>query len=280
MSDNKNIITNIINGALHRAKKTFNNPYKKANLSWLDIKLLKHKPNGKLQNHILLGQKTFFINSAEYLHALDEIFIQEVYLQILPKNAFIIDCGSHIGISVIYLSSICNDASIIAFEPDKNNFALLQRNIKSHNLNNVILKNEAVWKEDEYLNFSTDSNMGSKLIHNETGFNDKLVKATRLKNIINKKVDFLKLDIEGAEYEVLLDIKDNLHFVEKLFIEYHGSYQQNNELLEILQIINQKGFSFYIKEATSVSDNPFYKQNIDKPAYDIQLNIFCNRLER
>ncbi len=275
MSNTKNIITNINEGILDRIKNFLKNPYKRANLSWLTIKLLKHRPNGKLRSHKLLGKKTFYRNNYEYLHALEEIFIQEIYLQKLPKNAFIIDCGSHIGISVIYLKFICNDATIIAYEPDKNNFDLLQLNVNSHNLKGVELKNEAVWKENKSLNFLSNSNMGSKLVLNETGTTSKLVKAIRLKNLLIKKIDFLKIDIEGAEYEVLLDIQDNLHFVNNLFIEYHGSFNQNNQLLEMLEILNNKGFLFYIKEATSVFDNPFHIKNDKKILYDLQLNIFC-----
>ena len=41
----------------------------------------------------------------------------------------------------------------------------------------------------------------------------------------------MKLDIEGAEYKVLKDIADNLGNVNNMFIEYHGTFDQNNELI-------------------------------------------------
>ena len=67
------------------------------------------------------------------LHGVKEIFIEDVYYQQLPENAYILDCGAHIGLSVIYLKSICPSANIICFEPDNKNFELLQKNIASHN---------------------------------------------------------------------------------------------------------------------------------------------------
>ncbi len=58
---------------------------------------------------------------------LKEIFIEDIYDQQLPENAYILDCGAHIGLSVIYLKSICPSANIICFEPDNKNFELTSK---------------------------------------------------------------------------------------------------------------------------------------------------------
>ena len=96
------------------------------------------------------------------------------------------------------------------------------------------------------------------------------------KDFLSKKVDFLKLDIEGAEYKVLKDVAENLNNVDKMFIEYHGSFAQNNELLEILELISNAGFKFYIKEAAPVFEQPFLPKR-HSGEYDVQLNMFCFR---
>jgi hypothetical protein len=108
--------------------------------------------------------------------------------------------------------------------------------------------------------------------------NSQQVKAIRLKDYLNNKVDFLKIDIEGAEYRVLKDISEKLTNVENLFLEYHGNFNQNDELVEIFEIISKSGFQFYIKEAVSVFDHPFLHKKDLKIPYDVQLNIFCFRL--
>ncbi|MEO8855235.1 MAG: FkbM family methyltransferase [Ginsengibacter sp.] len=273
--ENNSFIKNISVGVTKKFRSLWNNPYKKINLNWFLIKYLKHLPPDNIHFHKLLNHKTFFHGGPEYLHGLKEIFIDHIYNQQLPANAYIIDCGAHIGLSVIYLKSICLSAHIVCFEPDAKNFELLEKNIDSHKLKNIEAKNEAVWFENTSLNFIQDGNMGSKIGEAKSSHNV-TVKATRLKDYLDKKVDFLKLDIEGAEYKVLKDISGSLVNVNKMFIEYHGTFDENNELLEIFEIVTKAGFKFYIKEATSVFDQPFLSKNYSGE-YDLQLNIFCFR---
>lgn len=275
MNGSNSFYKNLINGINLRIKRSFSNPYKEVNVNWFSLKYLKHVPADKIHSHQLLQHATYFYGGSEYLHGLKEIFLEGVYKQNLPENAYIIDCGAHIGLSVIYLKNICPTARIICFEPDEKNYNLLQKNILSHHLENVEAKKEAIWDENTSLHFIQDGNMGSKIGETTTS-HSVTVKATRLKDYLDKKVDFLKMDIEGAEYKVLTDISEKLENVNKMFIEYHGTFDENNELLEIFEIILKAGFKFYIKEATSVFDQPFLSKNYSGE-YDLQLNIFCFR---
>lgn len=264
---------NLITGINLKFRKTFKNPYKKVNINWFFLRYLKNISANKIHQHNLFHHKTLFYGGLEYLHGIQEIFIEGVYNQKLPENAYIIDCGAHIGLSVIYLKSICPSAKIVCFEPDIKNFSLLKENISSHQLKNVEAKNEAVWIENTFLNFTQDGSMGSK-IGGENSSKITRVKAIRLKDYLNKPVDFLKIDIEGAEYRVLKDISDSLGNVNRMFVEYHGTFNQNHELLEILEMVSKAGFKFYIKEAASIFHQPFLQKSA-ATEYDIQLNIFC-----
>jgi hypothetical protein len=123
----------------------------------------------------------------------------------------------------------------------------------------------------------SDGTLGSKLDASADHKNTVRVKASRLKDLLNQKVDFLKIDIEGAEYEVLKDCSDSLKNVDYLFIEYHGFFEKINELTEVLQLIEDNGFAYYIKEASNVYRTPFERIGERKP-YDIQQNIFCFRV--
>jgi len=230
-----------------------------------------------LHYHKLYGHKTWFSNGQEYLHGVKEIFIQEIYKQTLPENAYVLDCGANIGLSVIYIKRICSTATVVAFEPDSSNFKLLKANIQSHGLQNIELKNVAVWNQNMSLNFLSEGSMSSKINFNEKTKQSNMVQAIRLKDYLTKKIDFLKIDIEGAEFEVIKDIKDNMDNIKTLFIEYHGNFEQNKELTELFEIIKFNGFHFYIKEAASVYDHPFIHNKDFHPQYDIQLNIFCFR---
>jgi len=275
MSSNS-FIRNFYKGLKERAVSLFQNPYKEVSINWLKLKYYKHLPAGKLRTHNLFGRAFFFYNPKELLHAFDEIFIEQVYKQQLSSQPYIIDCGANIGLSVIYMKHNYPKAKILAFEPDEINFDLLKRNMQSFAYSDVIIKNEAVWNENTTLQFSSVGLMSSKIT---TDYNQdaKQVKAVRLRDLLTSEIDFLKLDIEGAEFVVLNDINDKLHFVKNMFVEYHGIFEQNNEVAELLSLINKSGFSFYIKEATCVYKTPFFRTGNTEKLYDVQLNIFCFR---
>jgi len=277
MSESTGFLNNLCSGIRKRLNGNKKSKYREVNLGWARQKYLKHLSPGKIYSHQLFHCETKFYDGPEYFHGLKEIFIDEVYKQELPHNPLILDCGSHIGLSIIYLKKSFPSAKIIGFEPDQRNFALLQQNIAQHKLDKVELVNKAVWITNGPINFRSEGNMGSKI---EKGNSDaQMIDAVRLKDYLNQKIDFLKMDIEGAEYEVLKDIASHLPFIENLFIEYHGSFTQQGELLEILDLLNRSGFNFYIKEASNVYEHPFlYRKMQDQRYYDIQLNIFCVRV--
>lgn len=276
LMQNKSFGKNILHGIQSRFGKMLENPYRKLNVGPLRLIYYKHLAAGKIRTHRLFGKNLAYFSSTELLHGLKEIFIEEIYRQELPAKPYIIDCGANIGLSVIYLKRLFPDAEILAFEPDEQNFMLLRQNVESFGFSGVVLKKEAVWVKEEILQFSGEGSMSSKI---ETGNGGKTVdvQAIRLNNFLNRSVNFLKIDIEGAEFSVLQDIRDNLHRVENLFLEYHGSFSQNKELTELFQIITGAGFHYYIKEATGIYATPFYRIKNPGIPYDVQLNIFCFR---
>jgi FkbM family methyltransferase len=262
-------------GLRGRLKKTYTNPYQMVDISWGKLKYLKHLSNGKERVHVMHGHQLFYTSATELLHGLKEIFIEEIYRQDLGPEPYIIDCGANIGLSVIYLKEKYPEAKIIAFEPDETNAALLKKNIGSFGFKNVEIRKEAVWIEDTELNFSSDSSMSSRI--DENAKNTIRVKATRLRDLLDRQVDFLKIDIEGAEYRVMMDIADRLSMVRNLFLEYHGSFSQAGELTQILQKLTANNFHFYIKEAAPVHAHPFLREKDPAIPYDVQLNIFCQK---
>lgn len=103
------------------------------------------------------------------------------------------------------------------------------------------------------------------------------IEGIRLKDYLHEPIDLLKLDIEGAEYEVLNDCRENLTLVKNIFIEYHGYFNKLNELNKIFDLLYNNNFSYYIKEATEVYPTPFYRHRTNN-TFDIQLNIFCFKI--
>lgn len=221
-----------------------------------------------------LGKPISFNSPFWFLHSLQEIFLDEVY-KFEPSSDFlkIIDCGANIGLSAIYLKKIFPNSEIIAFEPDEDVFNQLRQNVENQDLLNVHLKNEAVWIENTVLNFSSEGSVGGKISTNQSS-SQNLVKASRLKDYLKENnIFFLKMDIEGAEFEVLKDCREYLHNVENIFIEFHCKINEENTLASILKWIKEAGFKFYIKEAWNNMEHPFTRKHLD--FFHIQLNIFC-----
>jgi len=222
----------------------------------------------------VFGNPVSFSAPFWFLHSLNEIFIDEVY-KFAPsqEKLKIIDCGANIGLSVIYLKKLFPNASITAIEPDKKVFSQLEKNLENFKFSNVELLNVAAWTNNVPISFESDGGLGGKISDKET--NSTLVQTVRLKNLLQEKIFFLKMDIEGAEYEVLKDIKEELKNVENLFIEFHNDFEEQNTLAEILTWIDEAGFKYYIKEAWNNMRNPFMKSY--QGGYHMQLNIFCYR---
>lgn len=227
----------------------------------------------------LFGKRLFYSDQFWFLHSMREIFIDKTYaFRSQTETPYILDCGSNIGLSVIDFKRQYPRAHIVAFEPDENNFSLLTRNIRAFGLNDVELHKKAVWTTDAMLAFEESGNsVGSKLStagESKTAVN---VQAVGLSSQLKgRRVDFLKMDIEGAEYEVIRSSREHLRNVENFFIEYHSLPGEPQRLNEILTILTEAGFRYYMKEAWENRRQPFAVR--EDTLFDLQLNIFAYRI--
>lgn len=235
--------------------------------------------NENLKTVKFLGNKIIINSSFWYLHGLNELFVEETYrFNSENPRPKIIDCGSNIGLSTIYFKSIFPNSEIIAFEPDKDIFNILKYNLKSFNIKDVNLFNCAVWKEDGFINFNALGGVGGRIDRDKRCDTASKIPCVRLKNLLINKVEFLKIDIEGAEYDVIRDCSENLVNVENIFIEYHSMLVDEQTLDEILIILKKAGFKYYIKEAWN--NQPFPYVNKRESLFDLQLNIFGYRVKK
>lgn len=166
--------------------------------------------------------------------------------EILEKD-IIVDIGAHIGLFTIYVSQFCKKGKIFSFEPVEENYKLLLENIQLNKIENVIAVKKAVSGGEKtikiYLNedqaaHSTYSH-GNRFIETES---------ISLKEIIDhnsiQKCNFLKIDCEGAEYDILKFVPDEyFKIIMKIGMEYHFSdtkYNLLRELKERLQKMDYK----------------------------------------
>ena len=80
------------------------------------------------------------------------------------------------------------------------------------------------------------------------------------------------MDIEGAEYEVLMHIKPYLKNIRNIVFEYHSSTFSDQKLAELLNLLKEAGFRYHIKEAFT-RRSPLYDKDV-MLNMDLQLNVY------
>ncbi len=205
-----------------------------------------------------------------------ELFVDKLYkFKVYSNEPIIYDCGANIGLSCLYFKKLYPKAKIKAFEADPKIAKVLENNLaKNGVLNGVEILNSAVWIDEKGIEFSSEGADGGSIYGDE---NKIKMKTIRLKDYLEreKHIDMLKIDIEGAEYEVLKDCKDSLSNVENLFVEYHSWNKTEQKLGEILEIFEKNEFRYYIESLTK-RKNPFINKG-ELENMDLQLNIFGAR---
>lgn len=189
--------------------------------------------------------------------AFNEIFFSEDYYFSTDENEpLIIDGGANIGLATCYFKWLYPNARILSFEPSEQIHAILQHNVAQLSPHQISVLGYALSNEEGVLDFSTprsDSLAGS-LFGERLSADSAIeqVQARRLRHWLERErsIQFIKLDIEGAELDVLKDVEDQLHKVENMFIEYHGSaHGPQGDLVEILDLLSRNHFRFHITKS-------------------------------
>jgi len=181
---------------------------------------------------------------------LKAIFEDREYSDFFPfyKMATIIDIGAHYGYFSIFANSNTDKNSrIIAVEPNKNNFLNLEKNIKACGIINISNLNLAISGKSGVSNLYIGETPNHSLFEHyllnkdkNRGFEE--VKAKTLEDLIVEndldKIDFLKMDCEGAEYEILGNtpgyIYDRILTISMEFHDLKDSHYTGEDLAGIL----------------------------------------------
>lgn len=203
--------------------------------------------------------KVYYYNHPELSGIKREIFSEQIYhFESDGPQPIIIDVGAHIGLATLYFKSIYPEAKVTCFEPVPENFKLLEQNVYENGLFNVECVNGAITPQ----NLTRDETKNKITLHIDPSPKDKWyssasihpqawngqqptqpiqVKAYSLLPWLNKPIDLLKMDIEGAEWQILPNIKSKLHLIKQLIIECHPTKKQTtNSLASLLNQANYK----------------------------------------
>jgi FkbM family methyltransferase len=243
---------------------------------WLEKKL-KHLEFHDIKQQTIGDLQFYYRRPYELLKTYREIFGAEIYRFSTPTaSPVILDCGANIGLASLYFKSRYPTATVIAFEPDASNREIFQKNIIANQLQDITIREEAVWIKDGFIQFDSAATEASKISENTT--NTVPVPCIDFNHFISQfpHIDFLKMDIEGAEFEVLTHCANSLQRVTHLFLEYHGYTSKPEELSTLLSILASLGFTYYIRNAADTIAFP-YDHSEEEKVYNVQLNIFLTQ---
>ena len=236
---------------------------------------LKSRPRYELTTTNIFDKPFELVDAASFLSMYSEIFDRQIYrFRAKTKRPYIIDCGANIGLSVAYFKRIYPGCRIHAFEADEKIFEVLRRNVAHQGFQDVDLTCRAVWNSETSLTFMAEGGDGGRL-SGPGDPADKLVQTVRLRPYLQEPVDFLKLDIEGAETDVLEDCADLLVNVQNLFVEYHSFAERPQTLHKLTTILATSGFRLHV-HPESTSPHPFLNRAV-YGGMDLQLNVFAFR---
>ena len=189
--------------------------------------------------------------------------------EIKPKN-ILIDVGAHIGTFSVYMKKRNPQIKVYAYEPDPSNYKLLCENIALNSLTNIFPKNIAIGDKKKTVtlyakkgrNFGT---MGSSIIRKSDVKTS--IPCISLLDVLNEnhisKCDLLKIDCEGAEYEILLSQGHScFDKIDSIVLEFHRiegfSYSENDLVNHLVKFgfnvkktivgSNRSGFLYAIKD--------------------------------
>jgi FkbM family methyltransferase len=186
-----------------------------------------------------------------------DIFLKRNYAPCFPFNteSVIVDIGAHKGFFSLFAVKYSGAHSkIIAIEPEPNNYNSLLKNLKNNNAANVATMQCAVAKENGTSELFLSESVNHSLIkvngnHSYIRQGESLtVKTITLEKLLNdneiKSVDFLKIDCEGGEYDILFNASDAvLNKIETIALEFHDLKDKEKNVYNLLKFLMAKSFN-------------------------------------
>ena len=198
-----------------------------------DIECVYTLRNGtEFQTHYSLDAATIFV-----------IYIRRDYGKV-PIDSIIVDIGANIGIYSVFASLQGKNNVVYAYEPMKETFEHLNKNIELNDCKDKIIpfnyaiaskrEKRKMYIADSVTNTITSSNPNLPSVEIETITLDDILKENNL-----EKIDLLKMDCEGAEYEIFYNLKEeNFSKIKDIRMEFHGLEQG----IELRDFLKKKGF--------------------------------------
>lgn len=154
-----------------------------------------------------IGGHTMFLDPVDSLHITRNKGVYEpletgVVEANVKQGSVVVDAGANIGYYTLLLARLTGPSGkVIAIEPDPDNFALLKRNVEANGYRNVVLHQKAVGERQGYVKLyrSMRNSAQHSLAPSEQDAPFVEVELARIDDLVAGPVDFMKIDVEGAE---------------------------------------------------------------------------------
>jgi FkbM family methyltransferase len=204
--------------------------------------------------HKLLNNDEFFFHDI-----CEPITVTNIYLEKanLKGGETVFDIGTYCGTQTVFFSKLVGSKGrVFGFEPDPDSFKSLSINLNNHSLKNVISLNYGVYSTDGEVGFNGGGAMAASV---SLDSNSK-ISVRRLDSIANefnlKQVDFIKMDIEGSEIDVLDSSREFIaKFKPRFIIEPHFIDGKINTSL-VVQIFSELNYNVELIKQGSFNYQP------------------------
>ncbi len=141
--------------------------------------------------------------------------------ELVKPGGIVIECGAHHGAQSILLSRwVGTRGKVVAIEPVSENVAILRKNIEINSLTNVLVVDKAVGSSPGRLSMAPNSNASVRAGGNHT-ISVESIALDALAEELKIMPTFVKIDVEGYEYQVLEGSRSILATTPAVFLEVH-----------------------------------------------------------
>ncbi len=195
----------------------------------------------------------------------------------LPDNdePVILDCGANIGYTVLNYKRQFPKARIIAFEPDPDILPYLHSNLTRNGADDVEVVEAAAWVSDGRASWFREGIDGSRIVENVGDVRNIItVPTVKLRRYLNRNVDLLKVDIEGAEFSLIPQLGEGLKRVKNILIECHITHQDKyRQFAHLIQTLKKQGFNLSINSYGAWRD--LIRRHTPLPPHSEQYLLIC-----
>jgi FkbM family methyltransferase len=224
----------------------------------LTLKLLLGADPPGVRSERVMGYRVRHFGSGSLQFLFREIFVRgEYFFATVEERPLVIDCGANIGLATLFFKWLHPRCAVHAFEPDPVTFAALKENVEQNGLADVHLHNVALCDTNSAVEFYVPTVGSGSLMMSllpgrmpEAETRRIVVEGRTLSSYLEgREVDFLKMDIEGAESPVLRELAraGSLRRVKEMVVEYHHNLQGGSDgFAGFLQLLEDSGCQYQV----------------------------------